>query len=92
MTKKRVTSAECRCEFDAWVDGSVLKGTVRSGVNEFRTHLIIESPESDEDIARLIRLAKRGCFAEQLVQNPVRLKSTYQVNGREFEVDLEQEG
>ncbi len=92
MTKRQVTSAECRCEFDAWVDGSVLKGTVTSGVREFRTHLVVESPEPDEVIARLIRLAKRGCFAEQLVQTPVPLRSTYLVNGRDFEVDLEQEG
>jgi hypothetical protein len=88
MLKKQITRAECRCEFDFLQDGSVKKGTYHSDVLEFRTHLTVESPESDADIANIIRLAKRSCFAEVLVQKPVPLSSTYEVNGREFEVDL----
>lgn len=88
MTKKRVTHAECHCEFDIYQKGSVVKDTLTSGVKEFRTHLVVESPESDEDIARLVRLAKRGCYAEQLITHPVFLKSIYTVNGKPLEVDL----
>lgn len=83
-----ISRAECRTELDIWRTGSVRRGTVSAGVSEFRTHFVIESPESDEEVARVIRLAKRGCFAEQLVQAAVPLRSSYSVNGREALIDL----
>jgi hypothetical protein len=88
MLKKTIRKASVRCEFDFFLDGSVLADTVQAGVTEFRTFLEIDSPEPDEVVARIIRTAKRGCYAEQLVTTPVPLVSTYQVNGRPFQVDL----
>lgn len=88
MLRKSVTRAECRCEFDFWQDGSVRKGTYHSGVEAFRTHLVVDSPEAEEEIANIIRLAKRSCFAEVLVEKAVPLESTYEVNGQPFEVDV----
>jgi hypothetical protein len=91
MTKTVVTSAKCHCELDVWVDGSVLKGTIHAGVNQFRTHFTIESPEPPDRIQALIRLAKRGCYAEQLVRTAIPLASTYSVNGVEMAMDLGEE-
>ncbi len=88
MLKKTITAARARCEFDFYLDGSLLADTISSKVTEFRTDLEIESPEPDEVIARIIRSAKRGCFAEQLVTTAVPLVSTYTVNGRSFEIEL----
>jgi len=86
MLKKTITSAKAKCEFDFYLDGSLLADTISSGVTEFRTFLEIESPEPDDVIARIIRAAKRGCFAEQLVTTAVPLVSTYAVNGQLFEL------
>lgn len=88
MHKKQITNAECRTEFDIWRKGSVRRGTISAGVSEFRSHFVVESPESDHDVELLIRLAKQGCFAEQLVQNAVPLRSTYSVNGRDAQIEL----
>lgn len=88
MLKKEITHAECHCEFDIHQEGSVLADTYRSVAKEFRTHISIDSPESAADVARIIRLAKRSCFAEQLIPNAVPLVSTYTVNGSSTEVDL----
>jgi hypothetical protein len=88
MLKKTVHKARVRCEFDFFVDGSVLADTIHSGVTEFRTFLDIESPEPDDVVQRIIRTAKRGCYAEQLVQTPVPLVSSYTLNGRSISVDL----
>jgi hypothetical protein len=88
MLKKTVRKAKVRCEFDFYLDGSVLADTVHAGVTEFRTFLEIDSPEPDEVVARIIRTAKRGCYAEQLVQTAVPLVSTYSLNGRPFQVEL----
>lgn len=91
MMKKQIDRADCRCEFDYYNDGSVLAGTVRSGVRDFRTHLEIDSPEPPEVIAQIIRLAKRGCFAEQMITHATPISSTYLVNGAAQEVDCSDE-
>lgn len=88
MLKKTIDRAECTVEFDWFLEGSVLQGTVNAGTTECRTHFVIESPESDEDILTVIRLAKRGCFAESMVQAAVPLLSTYVINGKESHVSL----
>lgn len=76
-------------ELDWFLQGSVLRGTVDSGATQCRTRFIIDSPESEEDVLRIVRLAKQGCFAERMVQTAVPLVSTYVINGEEREVTLE---
>jgi hypothetical protein len=91
MLKKTIDRAECNVEFDWYLEGSVLRGTVDSGATECRTQFLIDSPESEEDILEIVRLAKKGCFAEQMVQTAVPLVSTYVINGRESHVTLQGE-
>ena len=88
MLRKTIDRAECEVEFDFFLEGSVLRGTVRSGARECRTRLYIDSPEPQEVIERIVRLAKQGCFAEQLVQAAVPLVSSYVLNGVEREVPV----
>ncbi|MGH9089629.1 MAG: hypothetical protein ACRDYZ_16230 [Acidimicrobiales bacterium] len=83
ILKKTIDRAECDVDFDWYLEGSVLKGTVRSGATGCRTRLVVDSPEDEADILRIVRLAKQGCFAEQLVQAAVPLVSTCIVNGSE---------
>lgn len=85
MLKKTIDRAECDVDFDWFLEGSVLKGTVRSGATACRTRLVIDSPEDEADIMRIVHLAKQGCFAEQLIMAPVRLDSTIVVNGQEVD-------
>jgi uncharacterized OsmC-like protein len=87
--KKTIDRAECQIEFDWFLEGSVLRGTVNAGTTQCRTRFIIDSPESEEDVLRIVRLAKRGCFAERMVQTAVPLVSTYVINGEERDVSLE---
>ena len=41
-----------------------------------------------ESIREIIRLAKRGCFVENMIQTAVPLKSSIALNGKEITVDL----
>jgi len=91
MLKKTIDRAECNVELDWYLEGSVLRGTVDAGATECRTQFLIDSPESEGDILKIIRLAKKGCFAEQMVQTAVPLVSTYVINGRESHVTLQDE-
>lgn len=89
MMKIPLKGARVRVEMDYFMGGSVLKGTVYSGCTEVRTRFEIDSNAPEEKLRLLIRNAKRGCFAENMVQTAVPLKSTYQLNGKEVEVRLE---
>lgn len=88
MLKKRIAHAEVHVEMDVVLRGSVLADTIAAGATGCRTHFKVESPESHEDILKVIRLAKRGCYAEQIVQTAVPLESTFEVNGRPVEIEI----
>ncbi len=88
MLKKKVAGASVRVEFDLYLGGSVLAGTVSGGATAVRSHLTIESPEPLEDILRLVRLAKQGCFAEQMIQKSTPMVSTYVINGEERTLEV----
>jgi len=88
MLKKTVTGASVRVEFDLYLGGSVLAGTVAGGATAVRSHLTIESPEPPDDIKRLVRLAKQGCFAEQMLRKSTPIISTYAINGEESAVEV----
>ncbi len=69
-------------DFDYFLKGSVLKGTVESGCTAVRTHFVVESDEPEEKVLTLIRNAKQGCFAENMVKAAVPLTSTIDLNGK----------
>ena len=83
MRKLTINSARVHVEMDYYLSGSVLAGTVNSGVTEVRSQFEVSSDEPEEDITYVIRLAKRGCFAERLVETAVPIKSTLILNGKE---------
>ncbi len=89
MKNLAITSAKVHVEMDYYLTGSVLKGTVESGCSEVRTHFDVESDEPEESIREIIRLAKRGCFVENMIQTAIPLKSSITLNGGEISVDLD---
>ena len=89
MKNLAITSAKVHVEMDYYLAGSVLRGTVESGCSEVRTHFDVESAESVDSIREIIRLAKRGCFVENMIQTAVPLKSSITVIGEEITVDLD---
>lgn len=83
MRKVAISEARVHVEMDYYLSGSVLAGTVNSGVTEVRSEFEVSSDAPEEDIAYVIRLAKRGCFAERLVETAVPIKSSLRLNGEE---------
>ena len=89
MRKLPITKARVHVEMDYYLSGSVLAGTVASGVTEVRSEFEVISDAPEEDVAYVIRLAKQGCFAERLVETAVPIKSTLKLNGKEATSRLE---
>ena len=88
MMKIEYKKAKCRVELDWFLRGSVLKGTIESGCTEARTYFQMESDAPPEKIEQLIKNAKRGCFAENMIQAAVPLKSEIELNGNRIEFGL----
>ena len=86
MTKTRIAKAKVRVIIQWYLKGSVLKGTVESGCTEVQTHLEVESGDEPAKIRHVVKCAKQGCFAEQMVVKPVPLVSTMKINGAACEL------
>ena len=86
MMKMKIDKAGCHVELDYLLTGSVLKGTVRTTWNGVRTDLNIEADESLEKIVALVRNAKGGCFAENLVVQQVPLHSSITFEGQTIDI------
>ena len=84
MTKTAVSKAKVRVVIHWFLTGSVLKGTVDSGCNGVETHLEVESTDDPEKVQHVVRCAKKGCFAEQMVVRPVPLTGSIKINGQPF--------
>ena len=75
MKEIGIRSAKVHVEMDYYLKGSVADNTVENGVTEVRSFFDVESEQQEEDLIEVIRLAKKGCFAENLVKTAVPLKS-----------------
>ncbi len=87
MMKLKIERATCRVEFNYVLRGSVLKGTVNTTWEGAETSLEVFSDEPPEKIAQLVRNAKGGCFAENLLTQPVPLTSNVKLNGEPFPIE-----
>ena len=85
MMKLKVRKARCHVEFDYLLSGSVLKGTVKTTWKGVTTNLEIDSEDPVERIVALVKNAKGGCFAENLVVQQVPLNSSVTLRGQTIE-------
>ena len=87
MMSISVTKARCRVAFDWFVRGSVLRGDIRAGASEMKTHFTVESDGLRENVLQLIRNAKNGCYAEGMVSATVPITSTVELNGETISIE-----
>ncbi|GIX48599.1 MAG: hypothetical protein KatS3mg131_2810 [Candidatus Tectimicrobiota bacterium] len=81
MLNLRVDKARVHVEATFRLSGSVLADTVQAEAVGVTTRLELESPEDPARLARLVRLAERGCFVMQALQRPVPVTTATLVNG-----------
>ncbi len=87
MMKLKVSNPKCRVVMRKHLGGSVLKGTVFNRWEGITTYLTVDSDESEDKLAHLIKNAKAGCFAEGLITQAVPLHSHIEVNGKPFHIE-----
>ena len=86
MMKVSVHKARVHVAMRNKQEGSVLQGTVKAGCLGIETRLELESDESCERVAALVRNAENGCFTMQALLVPVALSSTVILNGSSLRI------
>ena len=81
MLKVTVTRMTMHVTARFRVNGSVLNDTIEGEMLGADTRLEIESPDSRERVARVVRNAERGCFVMQALRRPVAVTTQTVVNG-----------
>ena len=81
MMKVSVNKARVHVTMRNKTEGSVLQGSVKASCLGIESQLELESDESPERVAAMIRNAENGCFTMQALLQPVRLTSTVTLNG-----------
>jgi organic hydroperoxide reductase OsmC/OhrA len=82
MLRVSVTKMTMRVSARFRVSGSVLNDTVEGEMLGAETMLELESSDSRERVAKVIRNAERGCFVRQALLKPVPLSATTLLNGQ----------
>jgi hypothetical protein len=81
MLKMKMDKARMHVTARYKVAGSVLNDTVQAEVVAVETRLELESSESQDKVARLVRNAEKGCFVMQGLLKPVPVATTTLLNG-----------
>ena len=81
MLKVSVDRMRMRVRASYRVTGSVLQDTVQAEMVGAETVLEVESPETPERVARVVRNAERGCFVMQALLRPVPVSGSTLLNG-----------
>jgi uncharacterized OsmC-like protein len=66
--------------------GSVLGDTIHSGSLGLEVQVDVESDESTDKIARLVRIAQESCFTHGALASPVPVETTVRLNGERLEL------
>lgn len=86
VLKLRLDSVRMRVTTRFHIEGSIMKGTLGSRPLEFDAQVELDSPESPEALARLVRIAEQSCYVVQSLLRPVQVNRSVVVNGRPLEV------
>ena len=86
MKKVHYRRAECDVEIDLGVTGSVLRGDVNAACHGARTVFRVESDADHDALVEVVTLAKRGCFGEAMLRDPVEMASEIFINGQPVEI------
>ena len=86
MMKVNISKARVHVAGHFRAEGSVLGQTIQGCCDGFETRLEVESDESPERLAGVIRNAENGCYIMQTIRHPVPVQTEVLVNGEAFEV------
>jgi len=85
MMKTKIKKARVFVTAKFKSEGSVLAETVRAEGLGLETRLELESDDSPENIAAVVRNAENGCYVLQTILHPVPVERAFALNGAPFD-------
>lgn len=85
MMKTKIKKARVAVKAKFKSEGSVLAETVQAKGLGFETRLEIDSDESAERVAAVVRNAENGCYVLQTILHPVPVERQFTLNGAAFD-------
>ena len=86
MLKVEVTKVRAHLKYDIVRTGSVLAGTITASIPKMESTYEIESSASVEQVSRLIRAARNGCFVRAALTSNVIMEDVTKLNGQDIDV------
>ena len=83
--KVEITNVKGSIKLNLTMTGSVLAETIDAGASIVETNFIVESDADPEVIRSILRNARNGCWARQMIARPIPFKDTLTLNGKRFE-------
>jgi hypothetical protein len=87
MMKTKIQKARVHVTARFKREGSVLRETVEAHGLGFETKLEIESEESPERVASVVRNAENGCYVMKTILEPTPVNRLFSLNGNDFDPD-----
>jgi len=87
MMKTKIGKARVHVTARFKSEGSVLRETIEAQGLGFDTKLEIESEESAQRVAAVVRNAENGCYVMQTILKPTPVHREFSLNGAEFDPD-----
>jgi organic hydroperoxide reductase OsmC/OhrA len=69
-------------------EGSVLAGNAHTMCDSIKTELSLDSDETPERVAQLIKMAEATCFTLAALRNPAPVALEATVNGQAFDAEM----
>lgn len=86
MMKVNLGLVKATIGFSVSSQGSVLAQTVQAKADKIVIHYDVESTDSAERVAGLLRNARNGCYARQSIGRPELFEDTINLNGQPFDL------
>ena len=87
MMKVDLAGVKAGIGYSVTAEGSVLAQTIQARVDGIAIHYDIESADTPDRVAGLMRNARNGCFARQSIARPDLIEDTATLNGQPFDMD-----
>ena len=87
MMKVELGQVKANIGFSVSSEGSVLRQTIQAKADKIVIHYDVESGESPERVAGLMRNARNGCYARQSFGRPELFEDTINLNGEPFDLE-----
>lgn len=87
MMKIDLGQVRAKIGYSVTAEGSVLAQTIQARADKIVIHYDLESTDSPDRVAGLMRNARNGCFARRSIGRPELFEDTINLNGEPFDMN-----